>query len=286
MADVPEPSPPGGAGDLRIEVAGDRIALWDRPGPDLPFLFVHGNTASREAFRALFEAAPLARHRLIAFDLPGCGDSADSPAPRETYTLPGLGNLIIELVKALELKRYVLVGWSLGGHLAIQTLLHDATPDGIVLTGTPPCGPDPAEIAATFLPVEGGEVMSMENPTPGQMAAFLKSVYLPSLPPEALRRAAARADGKLRMRLFEHIFATPDLEPQRVTVARWAGPFALIQGRDEPFFRPESIDRLSWGKLWRGGTQWIEGAGHAPFISHPDEYARILEAFAGDLQQA
>ena len=282
---MPINEPPRGTKDLRINILGDAIALWDRPAPELPFLFIHGNTASREAFRALFEAEPLARHRLIAFDLPGCGASADAHAPHETYTLPGLGNLVMEIVKALGLTHYVLVGWSLGGHLAIQTLLHSAAPDGIVLTGTPPCGPDPAEIAATFLPVEGAEVMSMEHPTPEQMAAFLKSVYLPSPPPESLRRAAARADGKLRMRLFEHIFATPDLEPQRVTVARWRHPFALVQGRGEPFFRPESLDHLAWGNLWRGGTQWIDDAGHAPFISHPGKYARILKAFADDLQR-
>lgn len=276
-------TPPAATKASRLDVLGDEIALWDRPGDGLPLLLIHGNACSKEAFRALFEAAPLAGHRMIAFDLPGCGDSSNARAPDDTYTLPGMGDLFMEIVRQLGLTRYILVGWSLGGHIAIQTLVHNATPDGIVLTGTPPCGPDPAEIVATFLPVAGGEIMSMENPAPEQIAAFLTSVYFPLAPSEAQRRAAERSDGRLRKRLFEHAFATQEMEPQRVTVAKWTRPFALLQGRLEPFFLPEKLDDLAWGRLWRGGTQWIEGAGHAPFVSHPDDYARLLKAFADEL---
>ncbi|MEI9888932.1 MAG: alpha/beta hydrolase [Rhizomicrobium sp.] len=267
----------------RLTHGGDAIAVWDRPGDAMPFVFVHGNSCSREAFRPLFESAALARHRLVALDLPGCGESADAAAPQATYTLPGLADAVLAVTGALGVERHVLVGWSLGGHLGIEMMLHGATPDGIVLTGTPPCGPDPAEIAATFLPAEGAEVMSMEHPAPEQIAAFLKTVYAPAAPNAALVAATERADGRMRRRFFEYIFANPHLEPQRVTVANWQGPVALIQGRHEPFFEPAKLDELRWGNLWRGRTQWIDGAGHAPFFSHPDDYARVLTAFAGDL---
>jgi pimeloyl-ACP methyl ester carboxylesterase len=280
---MPLSTPPRATTDVRLLHRGDTLALWDRPGDALPLFLIHGNSTSREVFRPLFESATLAQHRMIALDLPGCGDSDDAHAPKDTYTLPGLGEVVVDVVNRLGLKRYLLVGWSLGGHIAIETLLHGATPDGIVLTGTPPCGPDPAEIAATFLPGTGGEVMSMEHPTEEQLAAFITTVYAPSAPDEVLRRMAKRADGKLRHRFFEHVFEHPELEPQRKTIRDWPGPFALIQGRQEPFFRAADLDRLAWGKLWRGKTQWIEDAGHAPFFNQPEAYARLLQAFAGDL---
>jgi pimeloyl-ACP methyl ester carboxylesterase len=269
--------------ESKLVVNGDAIAVWDRPGAALPIVMIHGNSCSKDCFRPLFDAEALAEHRLIAFDLPGCGASSDARDPDETYTLPGLGRLIVAVIRELEIERYVLLGWSLGGHLAIQMLLNGGAPDGIVLTGTPPCGPDPAELAATFLPVPGSEMMSMAAPPPETREAFLKIVYAPSAPSAEARDAVERSDGRLRSRLFAHFLSTPDLEPQRTTIARWLRPFALIQGRDEPFFDPAKVDALQWGKLWRGGTQWIDGAGHAPFISHTDAYARLVKAFADDL---
>ena len=270
----------------KLVIDGDDIALWDRSGNGLPIVLIHGNSCAKECFRPLFESAALAEHRLIAFDLPGCGASSDAHDPDQTYTMPGLGHVIAAILKALELEHFIVVGWSMGGHLAIQSLLNGAEPDGIVLTGTPPCGPDPAEIASTFLPVPGSEMMSMESPPAETRAAFLKIVYAPAEPTDQARAAVDRSDGRLRRRMFEHIFATPDLEPQRTTVARWPLPFALLQGRDEPFFAPEKLDNLTWGNLWRGCTQWIDGAGHAPFISHPEDYARLVKAFADDVTTA
>jgi pimeloyl-ACP methyl ester carboxylesterase len=270
----------------KLSINGDIVALWDRPGRALPIVMIHGNSCSKECFRPLFKSAALADHRLIAFDFPGCGASSDAHDPDETYTMPGLGRLIVAVIRELRLEHYVLLGWSLGGHLAIQMLLNGGEPDGIVLTGTPPCGPDPAELAATFLPVMGSEMMSMENPPPETRAAFLKIVYAPSEPSAEARAALDRSDGRLRNRLFAHFLATPDLEPQRTTIARWPRPFALIQGRDDPFFESAKVDDLCWGNLWRGGTQWIAGAGHAPFITKPDEYARLVKAFADDLTRS
>jgi pimeloyl-ACP methyl ester carboxylesterase len=105
------------------------------------------------------------------------------------------------------------------------------------------------------------------------------------MPSDAVVEHAKRSDGRLRERLFGHIFATPDMEPQRTTIAKWTGPFALIQGRKEPFFDPAQVDKLAWRRLWRGGTQWIEGAGHAPFITDPKGYAALLAEFAQDLAE-
>ena len=275
--------PPPATRAQRTSVLSDDISFWDRPGTALPIVLVHGNSLSKEAFRRLFDAPALREHRLMAFDLPGCGESENAHEPDVRYTLPGLGDFVVEAVRAAGVARFILVGWSLGGHIAIETLLHGIKPDGVVLSGTPPCGPDPAEIAATFLPVAGSEVMSMETPTPDQMDAFLSLALAPSIASAALRAHAMRSDGRLRSRLFAHIFATPDLEPQRATVAQWPGPIALIQGRDDPFFRPAELDGLQWGHLWRGATQWVENAGHAPFLTQPDAYARLLRDFADDI---
>lgn len=267
---------------FQLEHRGDRIVGWDRPGGRVALVLVHGNSCAKEAFRPLFESLALAGHRMVAPDLPGCGESADASAPRESYSLPGLARTVLAVVNGLGIERYVLVGWSLGGHVAIE-MLKQARPLGVVLTGTPPCGPDLAEIAETFLPAPGSEMMSMEAPSREQVAAFLKTAYAPLTPSAEHEAAVLRSDGRFRSHFFGHVYGNPNAEGQRTTVARWPGPIALVNGRDEPFFDPTKLDALRWGNLWRGKTQWISGAGHAPFASHPEAYARVVKEFVDEV---
>jgi pimeloyl-ACP methyl ester carboxylesterase len=272
---------PLGANTLTVEVAA--VSVWDRPGAGAPIILIHGNSASKEAFRPLIKSRALANRRVIAFDLLGCGDSADAANWQEVYTLPGLAQTVIDVVRAMALQDYTVVGWSMGGHIVIEALRFGLTPRGLVLTGTPPCGPSPEELASTFLPIEGSEVMGMENPSPEPMAAFVHNVYAPTIPSWALVRDARRADGRLRKRLFEHLYANPNSPPQRSKVAAWPNPIAVIQGDNEPFFDPAALKTLRWGNLWRGELQWIRGSGHAPFLDAPDDYAALLEEFAADI---
>ncbi|MDR3508267.1 MAG: alpha/beta hydrolase [Caulobacteraceae bacterium] len=262
------------------------MAYWERPGANPPLVLIHGNSASKAAFRRLFEADALEGIRLIALDLPGCGESDNAADPQATYTLPGLGAVVAEAVARLNLGPAILVGWSLGGHAVIEALAIGAQPAGVVLTGTPPCGPSLEELGSTFLPAEGAAVVGMESPTPEELSAYVKTLYWPSIATPEFRHAAERADGRLRRRMFEHIYeGGADCAPQRATVAAWTGPMAVIQGGLEPFFDPKGLDRLKWGNLWRGQGQWVEGAGHAPFNDDPDRYAELLAAFRNDVIQ-
>lgn len=283
--EIPAPGPQTPPPDARggtIEVLGTRIAVWDRPGAGAPLILVHGNLASKAAFRPLFAARDLADRRLIAFDLPGCGDSADAAEPQDTYTMPGLARAIIGVAAALDLAPPVILGWSLGGHAAIETLVQGGRPRGLILTGTPPCGPARAEIEATFNPLPAAAVMGLERPDDDQVADFLRLAYGPEPPDAEARAAAHRADGRLRARLFEHLY-TIGGPAHRGVIAAWTGPVAVLQGDGEPFFDPALIDRLAWANLWRGRSQTIPNAGHAPFRTAPDAYAALVRAFLTDI---
>ncbi len=269
-----------------IKMKNHDIAYWERPSKGLAkgtILFVHGNSASKSAFVKLFETAELLEYRLFAFDLIGCGESSNAKKPEQEYTIPALSQLVIDFTKAMQLGKYVIMGWSLGGHIAIETLNLGAEPKAIILTGTPPCGPAIEEIATTFLPAPGAEVTSAETPTPDLLEAYIKTLYSPSEAPDILAKAVYRADGRLRSNLFAHFLTAQDMKPQRQTVAETQIPIALIQGDLEPFFDPKLVDKLEFGNLWRGQTQWIANAGHAPFLDKPSEYAKVLYEFLNGL---
>lgn len=89
-------------------------------GPDAgePVVLVHGNTATARAFEELMIAFP-PRYRTIALDLRGYGRAEPKPVDA-TRGLRDFSDDLYVLVQTLGLQKPHLVGWSLGGNVAIQ----------------------------------------------------------------------------------------------------------------------------------------------------------------------
>src|SRR6516162_9254625 len=77
-------------------------------------------------------------HRLIAFDLPGHGQSSNAPDPKRTYTRPGLADAAVELLDKLDVKEAGVFGWSLGGHIGIEMIPRFPGMRGLMISGAPP----------------------------------------------------------------------------------------------------------------------------------------------------
>src|ERR1019366_9619123 len=77
------------------------------------------------------------RYRCLALDLPGHGRSA--PASNHSiYSLPGYAATLAAFARALAAEDAVIVGWSLGGHTAIETAPSLPEAAGFLISGTPP----------------------------------------------------------------------------------------------------------------------------------------------------
>lgn len=89
-----------------------------------PVLFVHGNVSSSAFFQTTLLALP-AGLRGFAVDLRGFGDTDPEPVDA-TRGLGDFADDVAELIDALGLDRVHLVGWSLGGGVALRLLLDHA----------------------------------------------------------------------------------------------------------------------------------------------------------------
>ena len=131
---------------LNVERFGD----GDQP----PLVLLHGFTGSAATWEPL--AASLGRERtLIAIDLPGHGAS-DCPADPGPYRVERTVEEILAVCDRLGLERLGLLGYSLGGRVALHLAL--AAPDRIdalILESTSPGIADPAERAARRRSDEG-----------------------------------------------------------------------------------------------------------------------------------
>ena len=106
-----------------VETSHGALAVEEIGAGGLPLLLIHGNSSCRGAFRNQMNGQLAESHRMIAFDLPGHGESSDAPDPLWTYTRPGLASAAVELLGKLAITECAVFGWSLGGHIGIE-LLH------------------------------------------------------------------------------------------------------------------------------------------------------------------
>lgn len=123
-----------------IETSHARLAYRESEGRGSPLLMIHGNSTCGDVFRNQLEGAIGAEHRCVALDLPGHGASEDAVDPDRTYSMQGYAAVAIELMQSLEIDRYAVLGWSLGGHVALDMTAQTEAPVGLMITGTPPVG--------------------------------------------------------------------------------------------------------------------------------------------------
>jgi len=100
-------------------VGAFRIAYHDE-GAGTPLLLIHGLGSSSLAWARVFDALS-ARHRVLAPDLPGFGDS---DKPRYRFTIPFYAERLVRFMDELGLKRCAWVGHSMGAQIAVWAALH------------------------------------------------------------------------------------------------------------------------------------------------------------------
>jgi pimeloyl-ACP methyl ester carboxylesterase len=267
----------------------------DRPA----LLLLHGNSSSSKIFRHIFSSPTLSsQYRLITFDLPGHGASSNAVHPEKSYTMAGYADLAVHILEHLTVETAVVLGWSLGGHIALDMvpLLKTASErgsrivelKGLMLIGTPPAlGAE--QCARGFkIPINPKEdeenLMAKVHWTPEQAETIARN----SAPgghenffEEWMLRDAMRTDGRARMIMFNSVLEGRGVDQVGV-VEKENVRIAVVNGADEPFINLDYLDGLKWRNLWRGQCIRLEGRKHAPFWEDPEDFETLLIDFLGD----
>jgi pimeloyl-ACP methyl ester carboxylesterase len=266
-----------------VEIAGQKIAYLESPGRDgRTVIFVHGNSSSARTWLPVLAGDFGQRFRCLAVDLPGHGRSAPA-GDQSDYSLPGYAAVLAGFARALGAAGAVVVGWSLGGHIALEAAPALPEAAGFVIFGTPPVG-SPAQLAEAFLPNPAMNTGFTADVSEAEAQAYAASFTAPgsALPPSEFVPDILATDGAARAGLLASIGAGRFADEVAIA-AGLRQPLAILQGDGEQLVSLDYLRGLTIPALWRGEVQLIPGAGHAPHQEVPARFAALLTEFNGDL---
>ena len=268
----------------RIVTSHGTLAVEERGEGKTPVLLIHGNSSCRDVFHYQLEAPFAASYRMIAFDLPGHGQSSDAPDPQRSYTLPGFADATIELLGALGISEAVVFGWSLGGHIAIEMLSRYPGMRALLLSGSPPIGKVNGvnDMGRGFNNSPHGSVAGKTAWSEKDAQSFIHALFGESAKP-FLFEAALRADGRFRKRLFESSREGEGAN-QRQTVESTTIPTAVINGAADPLIKLDYFETVSFQNLWDGADHRLAGLGHVPFWQGADAFNPLFERFLSEME--
>lgn len=265
-----------------VGVGDQGIAFVESAGTERPVVFVHGNSSSARVWAPLLASEFGQRFRCLAFDLPGHGRSAPA-ADSDVYSLPGYAAVLAGFLTETAAQDAVLVGWSLGGHIAIEAAPHLPGVAGFVVFGTPPVG-TAAQLAEAFLPNPAMNIGYTAEVDDEAARSYATSFLAPgsSLPIDDFVADILATDGAARAGLLASIQAGRFADEVDI-VAHLRRPIAVLHGQDEQLVNLDYLRGLAMPTLWRQAVRVLPGAGHAPQAETPQEFAKLLTEFLTDL---
>lgn len=254
------------------------LSYIERPGKELPIVFLHGSGFSKEVFKKQFVSGVIAGHRLIAVDLPGHGQSPDAEDPGTAYSYAGLASAVTAFVNRLDLERCIVVGWSLGGHVAYEML--DVVPQvaGVMAFGAPPAVGGPLGIIRSLHISRNLLLVSKARFSESDAERF-ERVCLDGHCTGEFVETLQRTDVKMRPNLSRSVMGNSG-PGQKERVEKTQTPVCLLHGRRDPIARAGYIQSIKGPGIFRGQTIFFDDSGHAPFIDAADDFDNLLKQFA------
>lgn len=249
-----------------------RLAYTD-VGTGPPIVLIHGFLLNRTMWQPQLEELPRAGYRAIALDLPGFGESplSDGETTMSTYSTAVLG-----LLDTLEVDQPTLVGYSMGGQVAMDLIRQRPQQVGrLVLVGTT-SRPDPPAAAAARLTlaarieVEGTARYALEF-LPELVNLKKCGGHVADHAMRMMRQAdPAGAAAALRARVRRPDYGS--------VLVRFKEPALVVAGDHDVFDRGELAAEMS-RTLPYATLRSIPGAGHTPSLEAPEEFDAVLLDF-------
>jgi pimeloyl-ACP methyl ester carboxylesterase len=265
----------------KIRSGNNNIAVHQSSDSGQPVVLIGANCSSNLSFHPQLSGEPGKRFRLIAINLPGHGDSTPAVNPEETYCLPGYVSIVKEVIEKLELKKPVLVGHCLGGHIAIQSSPELPDVKGYLIFGAPSVGVPP-DMGNAFLPVPSRDLLLKDDLSVEECEVMASDYSEAAEIRGMIAEQIKKTDPKTRGYLGRSI-GKLNLRDEIEIVANLGCPLAVIHGENDKVTNLEYIKSLNMPTLWRGSVQIIRHVAHFPQLEAPERFNKLLIDFVETL---
>lgn len=266
---------------LKIALRDD-LALHAREWGDGPFacILIHGFGDGGHIWHE-FAPSLASLYRTVAVDLRGHGESGWDAAGR--YQVEEHVADVLQMIDALGIVRFVLIGHSAGAEVAIRiSALRRANVVAAVLVdfGPTPNRQGMAQASANF-------TASLRSY--GSVSEYAECLQLqrPLVAPAVLRQLAAdalrpQANGRYRLKCDPAVANVGEGGPD--SAALWnmlksiACPVLVIRGAASAVLSGETAEQMT-RTLRDGSLHVVRTAGHAVMVDSPEEFAQAIHPF-------
>ncbi|MFL9875274.1 alpha/beta fold hydrolase [Paraburkholderia megapolitana] len=259
---------------MDIETNGTRIHLTQQGSRAVALVLLHYYGGSSRTWDAV--AGELSdRYRIVATDHRGWGDSG---APADGYRIADLAADAEGVIETLGLRRYVLVGHSMGGKVA--QLIASRRPgglEGLVLVAPSPPSPmllseeQRATLASAYGSRESIEFVIDHVLT----ARKLDAAYREQIVEDSLKGAPQAKAAWPNVAMREDITAA---------VASIDVPTIVVSGELDQVDRIATLETELLPRIPQAVMHIVPGAGHLLPLEAPAELARIIGRFVAALE--
>ena len=261
-----------------LRVGSVTTRVLEAGGDGTPMILIHGVGARADRFRHNVDALARAGYHVYAIDLPGHGFA--TKGADFDYGVPGFVDFVEAFLKEIAAERVVLVGTSLGGHIAAAfACRHPECVAALVLVGSLGLLPMGAE---TRERMRGGIVNTTRD---GLRQKLLRVTYDPTLVTDALvdeefhvNNSPGAAEALARVAAYFGDRIDGDVVGERLAAIVSGMPTLLVWGAHERSVAV-SVGEAAHALLPGSRFVVIGGAAHGPYQEKPEAFNRVVVDF-------
>jgi pimeloyl-ACP methyl ester carboxylesterase len=235
-------------------------------------VFLHGNSSSNKVFESILNSSEI-KQTMIAYDLPGHGESVEEHKNHQDFSYRFYKDALIKNINSIQ-GAVLLVGNSMGGHLAIEISKQIKNLKGLVIFGAPPVK-KPINFEEAFMPVEALQTFFTEKPTDEAIEAAVNIAVYNKECITTIVNDFTKANPLVRKGIYDDIFGN-NFEDEYTIFTTLEVPKYIIMGDVDPSVNPEYLKSVKNESEDNCTLIPFENCGHYPSLEKPDEFIETM----------
>lgn len=237
--------------------------------------YIHGNSSSSRVFHNIIHSKKI-KYSQIAYDLPGHGNHQVLNKSLG-FTTKEYGDFLLAKIKEID-DDILLVGNSLGGHIALEIAKKVKRLKGLLIFGTPPLK-KPINIEEAYLPVPALQTFLTENPETDEIKEAFSAIIFDEKNVVSFVEDFKRANPKVRSTLVTDLQEAQWIDQESVFMELKIPKF-IIEGSHDVSVNPNYLKTIN--NKCNGECELIlyNECGHYASVEKPLEFEKTIEYVA------